>query len=328
MLRRNVRLRKEYLLQKSLEEQQNSIADRKRRIVEAHKDVRPIPNDLVHQEKKMRTKLDLEDENSLRPHHESVDCEYSNARTPIVMITTSRNPGKKCLLLAKELKLLVPNSYRVNRGEYNLKSLAELAAVNNVTDIIEVSGTSPSGHPTTLTVSHVPFGPTAVFELKDVVLRHDLPEKPRTVSEAFPHLIFHNFSGPLGCRFQMILQNLFSEPRQVSQRVVTFANVGDQIRMRHHTWTSGIKGDVTEEIKSKRMLARARGGRLEAESLKDVQLHEEGPRFTLKPFKILRGSLDMMRTADVEWVIRRYINKAGTVLAKKIEDVAEEERAD
>jgi len=48
-------------------------------------------------------------------------------------------------------------------------------------------------------VSHFPYGPTAYFTLNNVVLRHDIPDRG-TVSEAYPHLIFHNFTTKLGTR--------------------------------------------------------------------------------------------------------------------------------
>jgi len=50
------------------------------------------------------------------------------------------------------------------------------------------------GEPDGLILSHMPLGPTVYFGLKNVVLRHDLPNKPDTMSEAAPHLIFNNFS--------------------------------------------------------------------------------------------------------------------------------------
>lgn len=50
-----------------------------------------------------------------------------------------------------------------------------------------------------LVVCHLPFGPTAYFTLYNVVMRHDVPDIG-TMSEAFPHLIFHNFTSQLGQR--------------------------------------------------------------------------------------------------------------------------------
>lgn len=48
-------------------------------------------------------------------------------------------------------------------------------------------------------ISHLPFGPTAYFNLSNVIMRHDIPDVG-TMSEAYPHLIFHNFNSRLGER--------------------------------------------------------------------------------------------------------------------------------
>ena len=50
-----------------------------------------------------------------------------------------------------------------------------------------------------LVVCHLPYGPTASFSLSNTVMRHDLPDVG-TMSEAYPHLIFHNFKTNLGLR--------------------------------------------------------------------------------------------------------------------------------
>ena len=54
------------------------------------------------------------------------------------------------------------------------------------------------GEPDGIILSHMPLGPTVYFVLKNVVLRHDLPYKPDNMTEMSPHLIFNNFSTPLG----------------------------------------------------------------------------------------------------------------------------------
>ena len=50
-----------------------------------------------------------------------------------------------------------------------------------------------------LVVSHLPYGPTAFFNLSNVVMRHDIPNVG-TMSEVYPHLIFDNFTSRLGIR--------------------------------------------------------------------------------------------------------------------------------
>lgn len=58
------------------------------------------------------------------------------------------------------------------------------------------------------------------------VLRHDIGDKKTvgTVSEAYPHLIFDNFTSKLGVRVSNILKHLFPVPKPDTKRVLTFAN--------------------------------------------------------------------------------------------------------
>jgi len=114
-------------------------------------------------------------------------------------------------------------------------------------------------------------------------MRHDLPKKPDTMSEAFPHLIFHGFSSKLGERVVKILKHLFPVPKEDSKRIITFANTDDLISFRHHNY--------------------------EKKDYKTIDLNEVGPRFELKPYQIVLGTLNMTE-AQKEWVLRPYMNTA------------------
>ena len=46
---------------------------------------------------------------------------------------------------------------------------------------------------------------------------------------------------------------------------------------------------------------------------KEVDLKELGPRFEMRPYMIKLGTLDQA-DADVEWVLRPYMNSAKKVL--------------
>lgn len=141
---------------------------------------------------------------------------------------------------AKEIRLLLPNSIRLNRGNTVLPTLCQSCLSTSTSDLILLH--EHRGTPTALTISHFPHGPTAMFSLHNVVLRHDLPDSARgTVSESYPHLIFEGFSTPLGKRVVTILKHLFP-PREAARakegsRVVTFALAdGDFISVRHHVY--------------------------------------------------------------------------------------------
>jgi len=208
-----------------------------------------------------------------------VDDEYERAglQDPSIFITTSRDPSSRLIQFAKELNLIIPNSNRKNRGNHVMKELVESCRSNEITDIVLVH--EHRGEPDALVISHLPYGPTAYFGLSNVVLRHDIKEK-ETISQQYPHLIFHDFTTKLGERAQNILKYIFPVPKEDSKRIVTFANQSDYISFRHHIYQNVAKEVILKEI---------------------------GPRFEMKLFQIKLGTVDM-EEADNEWVLRPYLN--------------------
>ena len=149
------------------------------------------------------------------------------------------------------MRLVFPNSHRINRGNYVVKELAEACRANDITDLIvlhehrgipgeDILGffiryinTNPVSRDAMI-VSHFPHGPTVYFTLNNVALRHDIGSyKSSTVSEQYPHLIFENFSSQLGQRIRDVLKYLFPVPKEDSKRVMTFANEDDFISFRY-----------------------------------------------------------------------------------------------
>jgi rRNA maturation protein Rpf1 len=78
---------------------------------------KPIPNELRREEAELRHQVELEDDNTAVPRTH-IDDEYAHAgeRNPKILITTSRDPSSRLVQFAKEVKLLLPNAQRVNRG--------------------------------------------------------------------------------------------------------------------------------------------------------------------------------------------------------------------
>ena len=81
------------------------------------------------------------------------DDEYERAgfRDPKIMITTSRDPSSRLTQFAKEMKLVFPNSQRVNRGNHVMKEVVDACKANEVTDLIILH--EHRGVPGTLMVS-------------------------------------------------------------------------------------------------------------------------------------------------------------------------------
>lgn len=245
MLRRQARLRREYLYRKSLETRQKVIQDKKERLKNCLDENVPIHNDLRTEALDLQKKIEWDDEapalssadggveGGAGTSHEDDEYRWAGVEDPKIMITTSHDPSARLKKFVKELRLIFPNAQRMNRGNYEIKQLVQACRANEVTDFIVVH--EHRGVPDTLIVCHMPYGPTAHFNLMDVVMRHDVPDIG-TMSEQFPHLIFHNFETQLGKRTMNILKYLYPVPKEDSKRVMTFANHDDYISFRHHTY--------------------------------------------------------------------------------------------
>lgn len=211
----------------------------------------------------------------------SIDDEYlyAGVKDPKLVLTTSHNPSSRLKQFAKEIRLILPNCQRLNRGHFVVKDLVEACKSNDVTDLIVLH--EHRGVPDSLVICHLPYGPTAYFSLSNVVMRHDIPNVG-PVQEVYPHLIFHNFTTKLGKRLESILKYLFPVPKQDSKRVMSFVNSEDYISFRHHVYTGPDN---------------------------KIELSEVGPRFEMRLFEIRQGTLEQNHT-NIEWKLRPYMNTA------------------
>jgi U3 small nucleolar ribonucleoprotein protein IMP4 len=280
--RRQTRLRREYLYRKSLEGKDKAVYEQKRLVKAALAAGKPLPTEVRASYDKLQRAVDADDAKTeaVRTH---VDDEYGDAglADPRVCVTTSRDPSSRLKQFCKEVKLLVPNSTRINRGNNRVDELMDSCRQQEFTDVIIVQETR--GEPDGLVVCHLPLGPTAFFTLSGAVLRHDLVPPAAPMSEMYPHVILNNFNTPLGKRVGNILKCLFPVPRSDAQRIVTFSNDNDFISFRHHMY-SKVGHDT-------------------------VNLHEVGPRFEMRLYQIRLGTLEQ-KEADNEYVLRPYQNTA------------------
>ncbi|CAI5745550.1 unnamed protein product [Peronospora destructor] len=279
-VRRNVRMRREYLYRKGLEGKERSLYERKQQLKEAIRSSKAIPTELRSTEKKLRHEMEYDDEAHEKPLNH-IDDEYKNVGMfdPKIAVTTSREPSSRLKQFAQEVRLIFPNAIRLNRGAHTIGNLVESARANDFTDLVLVTETR--GEPDGLVVCHLPYGPTAYFSLSSTVLRHDIEDRA-TISEAYPHLIINQFETPLGKRVANILKHLFPVPKPDAKRVITLSNDNDFVSFRHHVFK--VTG-------------------------REVELQECGPRFELQLYQIKLGTLDQ-KEAENEWVLRPYMNSA------------------
>jgi U3 small nucleolar ribonucleoprotein protein IMP4 len=287
MERRNARLRREYEYRRSVEAREHEQQEKKRKLRTALAQGNPVPTELRGEDARLRREIELEDASTAIADAASVDDEYKHARErePSLLLTTSREPSSRLSQFAKELKLVLPNCTRINRGSLVLSDLTASANRSEHSDLI--IATEHRGKPDGLTVCHMPFGPTAFFGLSNCVLRHDLNDQQLgTISEAYPHIILDGFTSKVGNRIATILKHLFPEPKPKSKRIFTFANKSDYISFRHHTYER-FKGVGPES----------------------VSLSEIGPRFEMRPYQVRLGTLEQDE-AEIEWSLKPYMRSA------------------
>ncbi|QDS76198.1 hypothetical protein FKW77_008259 [Venturia effusa] len=285
MNRRNIRERKDYIYRKALVLRDAEIAAKRAQMKSALASGKPLDPSIAN-DKELKRNYQFDESRADRTAEEELelDDEYaalSGIREPRVLISTSRDPSSRLQSFSKEIRLVLPTSIRLNRGNLVLPAIVESAKAADLSDAILLH--EHRGVPTALTVSHLPHGPTASFSLSNVILRADIPNSVRgTVSESFPHLIFEGFTTKLGKRVKKILQHIFP-PREAGQktgsRVVTFKNIEDSIEVRHHVFV--------------------RTGH------QSVELAEVGPRMTMRLFEIRSGTLEN-KDGDVEWHLNQY----------------------
>ncbi|KAL1317272.1 U3 small nucleolar ribonucleoprotein protein IMP4 isoform X2 [Arachis ipaensis] len=221
MLRRNIRMRREYLYRKSLEGKERLLYEKKRKIREALQEGKPIPTELRNEEAALRREIDLEDENTAVPRTH-IDDEYAHAaeKDPKILLTTSRDPSAPLQQFVKELSYVFPNAQRMNRGGQVISEIIESCRAHDYTDVVLVH--EHRGVPDGLIVCHLPYGPTAYFGLLNV----------------------------LGERTANILKYLFPVPKPDTKRIVTFSNQSDYVSFRHHIYEKhgGPKSIELKEI--------------------------------------------------------------------------------
>lgn len=279
MLRRQARVRREFLFKKNVEQKEAATFERKRKVKEAIDSGQKIPAELRTDADRLRHEASLDD--AEHQAGSSIDSEYANAgvNDPKVLVTTSHDPSSKLTQFLKEVKLLIPNSHRMNRGGNTVQQIVETCRSDNFTDLVILQ--EHRGIPDGIVVSHMPYGPTAYFGLHNVVMRHDIPQCA-PVSEAYPHLVLDNLTTKIGSRVGEILKHLFPVPKPETRRVVSFINRDDFISFRHHVYTKDKAA---------------------------VHIMEAGPRFELRLYQIKLGTIEQTDVDD-EYVLRPYQNSA------------------
>ncbi|XP_015924318.1 U3 small nucleolar ribonucleoprotein protein IMP4 [Parasteatoda tepidariorum] len=279
MFQRQAKERRQLIYGAKQSKKDQSKIEKKTLVKKSLEENKVLPTTLQKEALRLQDSLEWDDIEATT--EEDDEYRWALVEDPKIVITTSRDPSIKLKLFAKELKLIFPNSQKMNRGNYSFKTLIEACKTNGVTDFIMVTETR--GVPDGFIVSHLPHGPTARFGVLNAVLRHDI-KNIGPMPQEYPHLIFQNFRTKLGKRVESILKHLFPVPKEEAKRVISFLNNSDWIMFRHHVHHYNDK--------------------------RDIQLTELGPRFLLRLFEIKRGTLDEFGISDVEWALTQFARTA------------------
>lgn len=208
MIRKQARQRRDYLYRKAQVLKSAEISEKRAKLRASIAQGRPLDSAIAN-DKALRKDFAYDE---ARPDHTvqeelDLDDEYhlSGLVEPRVLVTTSRDPSTRLAAFSKEVRLLLPTSIRLNRGNLILpvcwaafqspktvadpaQDLVSSSQSAGLTDLVLLH--EHRGTPTAMTISHFPHGPTASFSLHNVALRADMPSAVRgTVSEAYPHII-------------------------------------------------------------------------------------------------------------------------------------------
>ncbi len=112
-------MRREYLYKKSQEQKEQTTHAKKQALKESFSTGKRIDPQLRHEGTALLRDLQY-DEHQTSTVDVARDDEYSNAgiQDPKLVITTSRDPSSRLLQFSKEIRLVFPNSQRLNRGSY------------------------------------------------------------------------------------------------------------------------------------------------------------------------------------------------------------------
>ena len=109
----------------------------------------------IAKDKELRKDFDYDVSRDVNGDAIDIDDEYSELSgviDPRILVTTSRDPSSRLGQFSKEIRLLLPTSVRLNRGNLVSEDLVGAAKAQNLTDVVLLH--EHRGVPTAMTISH------------------------------------------------------------------------------------------------------------------------------------------------------------------------------
>lgn len=196
-----------------------------------------------------------------------------------IYLTSSRSPSSKLVKFLKELEIIFPYSQKINRGSEFLISLVSFCLLQGVKNLIIVY--ENRSKPSSLVISHLPYGPTLFFTLSNVF--YGINKKKLKINGILPNIVFDNLNSILGQRITKVLGSLFPPASLNSKRIVTFTGFKSLILFGHY-WNEKT-----------------------GYGKKNFILKKLSPSFDLQPFKITLDILNK-KNQKIEWILTPFLN--------------------
>jgi ribosome production factor 1 len=224
---------------------------------------------------------------------------------PKILITTSLNSTLHDQ--ASLLTTLFPNSRYIRRTshryghKFSVREISSFASHRGYTALLVL--TEDLKQPSSLTVIHLPAGPTFHFTISNWIEGKKMPGHGNPTSHT-PELILNNFRTPLGLLTAHLFRTLFPpQPEVRGRQVVTLHNQRDYIFLRRHRYVFREKRETEKSVIGP-----------DGKEVKGVEgiragLQELGPRFTLKLRRVDKG---IQRGSGQEWEWKGRMEKTRT----------------
>lgn len=142
MIRRNARERRDYLYRRAVLLRDAELANKRAALKASLASGKPLTKDLA-QDTSLRQNFKYDESRADRTVEEELglDDEYaqlSGVVDPRPLVVTSRDPSSRLSTFAKEMRLLMPTSIRLNRGNTILSNLVESVKANGLSDVVMV----------------------------------------------------------------------------------------------------------------------------------------------------------------------------------------------
>jgi ribosome production factor 1 len=229
---------------------------------------------------------------------------------PKILITTSINSNLHAE--ASLLCTLFPNSVYIPRSahryghKFSLREISSFATNRSYTAVVVLK--EDQKKPISLSIVHLPSGPTLHFSIANWVEGKKLPGHGNPTNH-YPELILNNFRTPLGLLTARLFLTLFPpQPELQGRQVVTLHNQRDYIFVRRHRYVFRDKRATEKSVVGP-------DGK-EIKGVEDIRagLQELGPRFTLKLRRVDKGvgRAGSQGEDGLEWEWKAHMEKKRT----------------